>query len=139
MEEKKNYAELLKDPRWQMKRLEILQRDNFTCQHCGRKDKELHVHHTKYKRRAKPWEYDNKYLITLCKKCHLGTHETTISTKNSVRMKRVVIPTMSKHYTWIKGGKKEKAFLHIDDIKIELSKYQLEYFRNVIDKIIQTI
>lgn len=52
------------------KKTEILQRDNFTCQHCGRKDRTLHVHHLLYNKDAKPWEYDNKNLITLCDVCH---------------------------------------------------------------------
>ena len=32
------YSEKLKDPRWQKKRLEILERDNFRCQYCGDKN-----------------------------------------------------------------------------------------------------
>lgn len=67
---KKTYYELLLDPRWQQKKTEILQRDNFACQHCGRTDHTLHVHHLLYNKDAKPWEYDNKYLLTLCDFCH---------------------------------------------------------------------
>lgn len=66
----KSYAELLRDPRWQKKRLEIMQRDNFTCQHCGCQDKELQVHHLIYHKDNKPWEYKSDELITLCSKCH---------------------------------------------------------------------
>jgi hypothetical protein len=64
-----NYPELLKDPRWQRKRLEIFQRDNFTCQICLAADKTLHVHHIKYVGRY-PWETPDKYLLTLCEFCH---------------------------------------------------------------------
>ena len=32
-----NYSEQLKSPKWQKKRLEIMQRDKFTCQLCGDK------------------------------------------------------------------------------------------------------
>lgn len=71
MKKKKEiYAELLKDPRWQKKRLEVMQRDNFTCQHCGAQDKELQVHHLIYHKDYKPWEYQSDELITLCRKCH---------------------------------------------------------------------
>lgn len=49
-----SYLELLKDPRWQKRRLEILERDGWECQNCGGKDKTLHVHHKRY--RGKPWE-----------------------------------------------------------------------------------
>lgn len=68
--EKKSYAELLKDPRWQKKRLEIMQRDNFTCQHCLATEKSLQVHHLVYEKGKKPWEYENDELITLCERCH---------------------------------------------------------------------
>lgn len=63
------YSEKLKDPRWQKKRLEILQRDDFTCQNCGGKNKTLHVHHKIY-RANEPWDEPNANLITLCKDCH---------------------------------------------------------------------
>ena len=70
MEKKKTYSELLRSPKWQKKRLEIMQRDDFTCQYCGSEDKELQVHHRVYRNGAKPWEYDNSELITLCSHCH---------------------------------------------------------------------
>ena len=65
-----NYSELLKHPKWQKKRLEILERDKFECRACERKDKTLHVHHLYYDYDLKPWEYPNYDLITLCEYCH---------------------------------------------------------------------
>lgn len=64
-----NYSELLKDPRWQKKRLEIFQRDDFTCQECFSTNKTLHVHHIKYVGDF-PWETPDLYLLTLCEDCH---------------------------------------------------------------------
>ena len=64
------YSEKLKDPRWQKKRLEILQRDEFTCRSCFDDSKTLHVHHRYYERGLEPWEYPNSSLITLCYDCH---------------------------------------------------------------------
>jgi len=64
------YAEKLKDPRWQKKRLEILERDGWKCQFCGAKDKTLHVHHWTYVRNREPWDYEGELLITLCYECH---------------------------------------------------------------------
>lgn len=64
-----NYSELLKDPRWQKKRLEIMQRDNFTCQLCFSTTKTLHVHHLAYVG-SYPWETPDSDLITLCEDCH---------------------------------------------------------------------
>lgn len=64
-----NYAEKLKSPKWQKKRLEILQRDKFECQSCFDTEKSLQIHHFYYDN-CDPWEYDNSCLITLCEDCH---------------------------------------------------------------------
>ena len=64
------YSEKLKNPLWQKKRLEILDRDNFTCTLCSDTETELHVHHKEYKSGKKPWEYENDKLQALCKHCH---------------------------------------------------------------------
>jgi len=64
------YSDLLRDPRWQRKRLEILQRDGFACRCCGSKTETLHVHHGYYARGRKPWEYNNESLWTVCEECH---------------------------------------------------------------------
>ena len=71
----KSYAELLKDPRWQKKRLEIMQRDNFTCQLCGSKEKHLNVHHLYYNGYKAPWEYTNDAMLTVCDECHKFEHD----------------------------------------------------------------
>jgi hypothetical protein len=73
------YNTLLKNPQWFTKRNTILARDNNRCRCCGTKT-ELQVHHRQYhvvKRTGQkqlPWEYNNKYLITLCNKCHSVGH-----------------------------------------------------------------
>jgi hypothetical protein len=64
------YSEQLKSPKWQKKRLEILERDKFKCIICGCDDKQLHVHHGAYLSKVKVWEYDNSMLHTLCCDCH---------------------------------------------------------------------
>jgi len=64
------YSEKLKDPRWQKRRLEILERDKFTCQECSATVKELHVHHRAYLRKTDPWDYPDSSLTTLCVDCH---------------------------------------------------------------------
>lgn len=67
--EKITYAEKLKDPRWQKKRLEIFQRDQFRCMECFSDEKSLQVHHIAYKGKE-PWDTPNKLLITYCHECH---------------------------------------------------------------------
>ena len=55
-------------------REQIRQRDNFTCQECGTKQKEigykLDIHHIDFNK------FNNKYynLISLCKSCHCKTN-----------------------------------------------------------------
>jgi hypothetical protein len=65
----KTYSEKLQDPRWQKKRLEILERDNFTCQYCFDNTSMLSVHHLFYNNKD-PWESESCDLVTLCQKCH---------------------------------------------------------------------
>lgn len=69
-DEKKSYAELLKDPRWQKLRLEILSRDEWRCRSCWSTDKTLHVDHLRYERGAAPWDASPESLQTLCEDCH---------------------------------------------------------------------
>lgn len=62
------YKEKLLDPRWQKKRLKILERDGFMCLYCFDTDTTLHVHHLKYKKN--PWDVEDEYLQTVCSDCH---------------------------------------------------------------------
>ena len=64
------YYEKLKDPRWQRMRLEILERDNWTCLACLATEKTLHVHHGFYAKGVDPWDYPGGTLRTLCDECH---------------------------------------------------------------------
>lgn len=72
--DKGKYKEFLKDGRWQRKRLEIMERDDFKCKQCGATN-DLQVHHLRYFNGRKPWEYSNEDLVTLCGKCHRNAHE----------------------------------------------------------------
>jgi ribosomal protein S27AE len=64
------YADKLKDPRWQKKRLEIFNRDRFACVRCGDDKSMLSVHHFRYIPGREPWEYCDDMLTTLCPECH---------------------------------------------------------------------
>lgn len=64
------YAEQLRHPLWQKKRLEILQRDDFECRNCNDRETTLHVHHGTYIKGRLLWEVPDDTLITLCEKCH---------------------------------------------------------------------
>jgi 5-methylcytosine-specific restriction endonuclease McrA len=64
------YRELLRDPRWQKRRLEVLARDRWTCQECRATTRELQVHHRWYVPGAMPWDAPMQALVTLCVGCH---------------------------------------------------------------------
>ena len=55
------YKEQLQHPKWQKKRLELLESNNYICEYCGSDENQLHVHHTIYIKGKKAWEYENKY------------------------------------------------------------------------------
>lgn len=75
MSEKPSYAERLRHPNWQKKRLEILSRDDFRCQLCFDGESTLHVHHKRYLKGRMPWEYDDRDLVTVCENCHDSAEE----------------------------------------------------------------
>lgn len=62
------YKKKLLNPKWQRKRLEILDRDDFTCTVCGDTETELQIHHKKYT--GEPWQANSDDLTTLCSHCH---------------------------------------------------------------------
>lgn len=64
------YKEKLKDTRWRKRRREILVRDNFKCQKCNHRSYYNEVHHVVYKFGLDPWDYEDEYLLTLCRNCH---------------------------------------------------------------------
>lgn len=67
---RRSYYEKLSDPRWQKKRLEVLERAEWGCVCCGDNESQLHVHHLVYEKNKEPWEHDDQYLIAVCKECH---------------------------------------------------------------------
>lgn len=62
------YKEQLANPKWQKRRLKILERDKFSCKICKDTETELHVHHKRYT--GKAWQASDDDLETLCKHCH---------------------------------------------------------------------
>ncbi len=65
-----DYLDKLKDPRWQKRRLELLNKGNWICTKCGDENSTLHVHHTKYLPDREPWEYPDELFKILCENCH---------------------------------------------------------------------
>lgn len=68
------YGHKLQLPQWQIKRMEIMNRDLYKCQKCfrgvGELKDSLSVHHRHYIPGREPWDYPGELLITLCNDCH---------------------------------------------------------------------
>lgn len=65
----------------------VLNRDNYTCQHCKGKHKDSHleVHHIVYRSQGGSDAPEN--LITLCHTCHTGVHKGIINFRISGKKK----------------------------------------------------
>jgi len=97
------YSDLLRDPRWQKKRLAIMQRDNFTCRRCTDTETTLNVHHCYYERGAMPWDYPDASLLTLCEACHQIITECD-SAKHSIARQLACMGVTSEEMEEIAGA-----------------------------------
>jgi hypothetical protein len=89
------YTEQLRDPRWQRKRLEVMQRDDFACVTCKDVTTELHIDHKFYIKGASPWEYPDDALQTLCRNCH----EIKSEIEGSIKVKIPSSGAVAKRWT----------------------------------------
>lgn len=72
----KSYRSQYLDPRWQKKRLEVFQANDFLCGVCHNGEKTLHVHHKQYIANRDVWDYEIEQLACLCETCHEVLHES---------------------------------------------------------------
>ena len=75
-----SYSSKLRDARWQRKRLEVMERDKWTCRSCGASGEgvTLNVHHAYYESGKDPWDYPDDTLVTWCEDCHKERHDLQI-------------------------------------------------------------
>ena len=67
------YRRQLRDHRWWILRNCVIARDGNRCAECGSMDN-LQVHHLRYLRGRKAWQYRLVDLMTLCRSCHARAH-----------------------------------------------------------------
>nr|DAF24263.1 MAG TPA: NinG recombination protein [Caudoviricetes sp.]DAP05750.1 MAG TPA: NinG recombination protein [Bacteriophage sp.] len=63
--------------KWKRKRLQILKRDGYMCQHCKRYGKAVPattVHHIQHADEYPEMAFADKNLISLCEGCHNKQH-----------------------------------------------------------------
>lgn len=111
------YGQKLNNPKWQVKRLFIFNRDGFCCVSCGSGDNELHVHHTEYIKGREPWDYPDELLKTLCYKCHKNEHAEPIAPQRNEAVEALAEPITDYILRFCKNElSKKELFLLINRI-----------------------
>ncbi len=124
----KAYIELLRDPRWQKKRLEIMQMDRWSCRRCHSKTDTLNVHHLMYIKGHDPWDYPDDLLITYCEDCHKLA--PTVDWKRAfldLNMTEFELFQLASYLHWIKKRESE--------LSTEISKKYNCRYANTLDAI----
>lgn len=86
MADKATFFAQYNDPRWQRRRLQVMESVGFQCENCGSKDTTLNVHHKRYRGDQKPWEYEDWELACYCEKCHKKWHDSMESLKDTIAL-----------------------------------------------------
>jgi hypothetical protein len=126
------YKEKLLDPRWQKKRLQILDRDNFTCQCCGDNTRTLNVHHKSYLNN--PWDIDNTELITYCSDCHVLIELIKI-THDYHKIKKITKSKLFKNNAFLYTIYLDKDTIDLYIVNDGQAQYQLTLNENYINTI----
>jgi hypothetical protein len=108
------YQEKLKDPRWQKKRLKILERDDWACQKCFDTESTLHIHH-RYYRKCEPWEYPDDALVTLCENCHEEEKESRPIYEHDL-LKRLRLNFLAEDVNILTEGFHSMPILHCSNV-----------------------
>lgn len=83
------YRQLLQDPRWQQRRLEVLQKADWRCSRCRSQKANLQVHHKHYVAGLKPWDYTDEQLVVLCGDCHELQHLPAATADDRLREQNI--------------------------------------------------
>ena len=65
-------------PEYRRWREAVFKRDNYTCQDCGVRGRELNAHHKKSWAQHKELRFDTNNGITLCLECHKKVHKKKV-------------------------------------------------------------
>ena len=124
---KTSYFQKLLDPRWQKKRLEVLQDNEFTCESCMDTESTLHVHHKMYAKGRDPWDYELEQYSVLCESCHAEQHSSSPDVFFEVMSRLPIAGPFSKtEIAWIVAG------IMRMDIKPDLKFHELLYSKGEI-------
>jgi hypothetical protein len=124
------YSDKLKSPKWQKKRLQILERDNWQCQYCKDTETQLQVHHLKYTN--EPWDADNNDLITACSDCHQLISNSDFKFESIIKMEASIL--IGKKYI-CKGVYKNGVEGFVFIFKGNNEFISMGFFNNELEKI----
>jgi len=85
-------------PRVKLNKREIFRRDNYTCQYCGQRKKNLTVDHVIPRRLGGDHTWEN--LVTACASCNHRKGGRTVAQAGLRLLKKPTIPSSSAHYTF---------------------------------------
>jgi len=120
------YSEKLKDPRWQKLRLEVFERDEWTCNACCASENTLNVHHSYYYPEKEPWEYPLDSFITLCDNCHNLEKEERPSAEKKLLLTLKKKQFFAKDIIKISEGFKHVRIYHAPEVTASIIKWILE-------------
>ena len=81
---------LRKTEEYRVWRIAVVERDEYTCQHCEKTGGRLHAHHIKTFKMHEELRYEVSNGVTLCGKCHEDLHIANVDRKPFViKMKAV--------------------------------------------------
>jgi 5-methylcytosine-specific restriction endonuclease McrA len=89
---REEYKDKLNDPRWHLKRTEILSKKGAICYSCGETKGIIDLHHRKYIEHGNPWDSPDDDLIPLCRSCH-----KIVSNKTEMNKLRMALGRVIKH------------------------------------------
>jgi len=125
-----SYSEKLKDPRWQKKRLEIFERDEFTCVSCGDKKNTLVVHHKRYDSYNEPWNENEVNLVSLCEKCHKEHHDK----KNLFKSSHILLDEVNRSAFFAQTHLLSQFISSKDEVKNLEFKENIKLIENIFVK-----
>lgn len=114
-----NYSEQLKTEQWKIFRNKVFNHyKGCGCIGCGDYSNEgkHEIHHLRYIKGRKAWEYDMKDVVPLCRGCHDLYHKTRERLENLLTENTILYPM--------------DFIVIVDMFEKELNKFKFKYYKD---------